>query len=302
MELYQLRTFAAVAELGSLVQACERLHLSQSAASAQVRALEEMFGVALFERRPNGLVLTRAGSALLSEAQRMLALAAEIAAHAGRLRGQVQGRIRFGSIFDPALTKLGELMSRLIKRNPLIDLEMHHSNSRSVIAGLSAGTLDAGMTLGSNAVAGLDAIVLAKLRYRVVAPISWASRLHRGGWPAMENLPWVSSRKDGPHHQMASELFKRYGIAPTKVIEADSDALIATLVEGGVGLGLIREDLAVSAQASGKLTLLKKGHADTLLRFLYRGERRTEPPITALITLVHELWPTEPDPSRRTKR
>lgn len=118
----------------------------------------------------------------------------------------------------------------------------------------------------------------------------------------MANVPWVSSRKDGPHHQMASELFKRYAITPGKVIEADSDALIATLVEAGVGLGLMREDLAIGAQASGKLTLLEKGRAGTLLRFLYRGERHSEPSIQALLAVVRELWPARPEPKRLTAR
>jgi len=52
MELYQLRSFATVAEMGHLTRASERLHVSQPALSAQIRALEEELGVALFERGP----------------------------------------------------------------------------------------------------------------------------------------------------------------------------------------------------------------------------------------------------------
>ena len=55
MELTNLRTFVAVAELEHLTQAAERLHLSQPAASAHIKALEEALGVSLFERRAGGI-------------------------------------------------------------------------------------------------------------------------------------------------------------------------------------------------------------------------------------------------------
>ena len=57
-----LRVFSAVARSGSTVRAAEGVGLTQSAVSKQVRLLEEALGCTLFERAPNGLVLTEAGS------------------------------------------------------------------------------------------------------------------------------------------------------------------------------------------------------------------------------------------------
>ena len=72
MELYQLRTFLTVAELGNLTQAAVVLHLSQPAVTAQIKALEEELGLPLFERVDGGVTLTRAGSHLLDEARELL--------------------------------------------------------------------------------------------------------------------------------------------------------------------------------------------------------------------------------------
>ena len=74
MELYQLRGFAAVAESGHLTRAAERLHLSQPALSAQIKALEDELGVHLFERGPSGMALTAAGKRLPAKQRRRDAL------------------------------------------------------------------------------------------------------------------------------------------------------------------------------------------------------------------------------------
>ena len=75
MELYQLRSFLAVAELGHLTRAAERLHVSQPALSAQIKALEDELSVVLFERGAAGMTLTAAGRQLLPEAERVVAAA-----------------------------------------------------------------------------------------------------------------------------------------------------------------------------------------------------------------------------------
>lgn len=294
MELYQLRTFAAVAEAGSLTRAAKKLHLSQPAASAQIKALEEELGVPLFERRPAGLVLTRTGSALLPEAQRILALTGEFATHARRLRGLVSGKIRFGAIFDPALVRLGELMSRMIECHPMLEIEIHHRNSLSVIDGVRQGELDAGMALGKHEIPGIGAVPLKRIDYRIVAPTAWGAKLRRAPWREIAALPWISTPKHGSHFQMASEIFRRHGFEPVNVIEADSELVIASLVAAGVGLGLMREDLALEAHAQRKIVALDAGRAQTLLRLVFPSRREDDPMVKAILDVVRQLWPRAP--------
>lgn len=291
MEIYQLRTFTAVAEFGSLARATERLHISLPAASGHIKALEEEFGVALFERRPNGLVLTRTGLALLPQAQLLLATARDLSERAKELRGQVGGHLRFGAVFDPDLLRLGELMSRLVARHPMLGIEIHHTNSRSIAAGISKGDLDIGLALGEGEIQGINTLVLQRLRYRIVAPVEWADRVRPRDWNTVAKLPWISTPKDGSHYRMAESIFRRYRFTPAKVIEADSESIISSLVFGGVGLGLMREDLAYQACTDSRAVVLEDGEAFTNLRLLYPTTREADPSIKAVREIIQQLWP-----------
>ncbi|WP_049714843.1 LysR family transcriptional regulator [Streptomyces caatingaensis] len=75
MELRQLTYFCAVADEANLTRAAERLRLSSPSLSQQIKALEREAGAALFRRTPAGMVLTRAGEALLPEARAVLGAA-----------------------------------------------------------------------------------------------------------------------------------------------------------------------------------------------------------------------------------
>ena len=127
MELYQLRGFAAVAETGHLTRAAERLHLSQPALSAQIKALEDELGVPLFERLPSGMELTPAGRSLLPEAQKVVAAAQE---HFGKVadarkllqtRAVAQRRDAADDAGDPEFLRLENLDTDL---RPPADFEI----------------------------------------------------------------------------------------------------------------------------------------------------------------------------------
>lgn len=244
----------------------------------------------LFAREVKGLTLTVTGATLLVLAQRMLALATELHSEAQRLRGKLQGQLRFGAFFDATLIRLGDLMRTMVARYPLLDIEVRHMNSRSVIAGVRAGTLDAGMALCAQPPEGLKALPLERLRYRIVAPASWREKVAGAEWKTVASWPWISTPADGSHYRMATRIFERYGFKPAKVIEADSEAMITSLVFAGVGLGLMREDLATQASEAGKVVMVPEGEAEVELTLLHALGREGDAIIEALVGAVRGLW------------
>jgi DNA-binding transcriptional LysR family regulator len=294
MQLYQLRTFATVAELGSLTQAAERLHLSQPAASAQIKLLEQEFEFPLFERKPSGLTLTRAGAELLPDVQKLLASSDQVATHAKRLKGQVTGNIKFATLAtlsDTSLLRLGEMLQQIVTRHSQLVIEVQHRNSRSIVAGVASGELDAGMALGREDIPNVSRIILKELRYRIVAPAKWGWDIRKASWKVLASKPWISTPKGGSHHQMAVQLFKRLGGEPETVIEADSEPVITGLVRAGLGLGLMREDLALAADyPESGIVVVNKGRPSTFLQVLHRTGRENDPAICAILAVLRGLW------------
>ena len=177
MELYQLRGLAAVAELGHLTRAAERLHVSQPALSAQIKALEDELDVVLFERGAGGMALTAAGRELLPEALRVIAAAQTLRAHALCLHGKLSGRVRMGSVADPALTRIADVLREAVDRFPLLEIDVHQEISGAAFGKVRDGELDASFYFGNAVHPAVAAMPLRELAFCIVTPATWAKRL-----------------------------------------------------------------------------------------------------------------------------
>jgi DNA-binding transcriptional LysR family regulator len=289
MDLNQLRMFAAVAELGSLTQAAEHLHLSQPAASAQIKSLEEEFQVTLFERRSTGLTLTRSGMSLLPMVQNLLARASDVLTTVKRLRGRVCGPIKLASVaaaLDKSFLPLGEMLQFIRNNHPDLNIEVYQRSSRDVWIGVEDGTFDAGLAFGRGDARNLCSNTLQEVPYRIVAPIAWDASVCEAPWKELASLPWVTCAMGGRHHDMAMQLFKKFDRQPDKIIHGDSEQVIIGLVTGGMGLGLMREALAMDEQANGRIRVINKGRPSTRLQIIYSKSRANDPAIRAILDVV----------------
>jgi DNA-binding transcriptional LysR family regulator len=106
MELRQLEYFVAVAEEHSFTRAAERVNISQSGVSAQLRQLEREHGAGLVDRSTRIAKLTAAGRVALEPARRALAAAAEVHRAADEISGLMRGRVTVGMDTGCTLTPL----------------------------------------------------------------------------------------------------------------------------------------------------------------------------------------------------
>lgn len=293
MELYQLRTFTTVAELGHLTRAAERLHVSQPAVSAQLKSLEDELCLALFERTSGGMVLTKAGRALRAHAERVLAAAQELRNTAGSFAGATAGRLRVGSVSDPDFIRVGDVLALAVERYPLLEVEVRHEMSGAALAAVEAGDLDASFYFGDLRLPAVAGVPLTETVYRVAAPSAWKAKVAGAAWSELAAMPWVLTPPASTHNHLVTELFLQHGVTPTRVVEADAQAILENLVVSGVGLSLVLEERARVREAAGELYVLNHTRLKTTLWFIYRSEREHEPAISALIDVVQHVWPSK---------
>ncbi|MBN2739496.1 MAG: LysR family transcriptional regulator [Rhodobacteraceae bacterium] len=139
MDWDKLRIFHAVADAGSLTHAGDALHLSQSAVSRQIRALEDVLGTTLFHRHARGLILTEQGELLFDATSSM---AKKLESASARIRDseeEVLGELRvttptgFGTLWlAPRLIKLydkyPDLKINLMLEERVLDLPMREAD------------------------------------------------------------------------------------------------------------------------------------------------------------------------------
>ena len=139
MDWDKLRIFHAVADAGSLTHAGDALHLSQSAVSRQVRALEESLNTTLFHRHARGLILTEQGELLFdatrSMSKRLDAAAARIRDSEEEVFGQLRVTTTFGFGALWLAPRLGQLYAEypglkidLMLEQRLLDLPMREAD------------------------------------------------------------------------------------------------------------------------------------------------------------------------------
>jgi len=135
-----LRSFVAIVDTGSMLQAADRVFVTQSALSLQIRKLEELLQQSLFVRDGRRLSLTPAGTLMLDYARRVLALHDEAVSAVGS--GQFTGPIRIGMVQDFAEALLSGVLARFAELHPDSQLFARVAGTNELLGLLGRDELD----------------------------------------------------------------------------------------------------------------------------------------------------------------
>ena len=138
----QLLLLIALDDYRNIHRAAEELHMTQPAASKQIKDLEEMLEVRLFERLPRGMEPTIYGETMIRHAR--MALTSLALAHDDlvALKAGLSGQVEVGVIMSPAMALLPRAIARIKEQAPLLRIGVHLEPSNVLLDKLQRGTLD----------------------------------------------------------------------------------------------------------------------------------------------------------------
>lgn len=138
----QLLLLIALDDYRNIHRAAEELHMTQPAASKQIKDLEEMLDVRLFERLPRGMEPTIYGETMIRHAR--MALTSLALAHDDivALKAGLAGQVEVGVIMTPAMALLPRAIARIKEQAPLLRIGVQLESSNVLLDKLKHGTLD----------------------------------------------------------------------------------------------------------------------------------------------------------------
>jgi molybdate transport repressor ModE-like protein len=142
LDVRRIRVLQEVVTRGSFSAAAESLHLSQSAVSQQVAALERETGVPLLERTTNGPKLTGAGEALMEHGDAVICRLEEAERELSQIAGLEGGRLRVASFPTASATLMTRALALFRQRFPKVELEFTEAEPEDSFPGLKRGDFD----------------------------------------------------------------------------------------------------------------------------------------------------------------
>lgn len=290
MDILKLRSFVMVARLGHLTRAAERLALTQPAVTAHIKAIEQEIGIALFDRSPGRITLTRSGEVLLGEAEHVLSVFEGFARKAKQIKGEVTGSMLIATVDDADFIKLGALLYGLRAALPLLQIKTRLVFADDVVNGVKNGDFDAGFYIGAIDYPDFAVLPLRTIAYCTVGPADYNKQLAQSGWRAVAELPWIAAPERSHVSRLLRQLFAQQGVLPNEAVECDQLPSMLDLVRSGLGMGLVREDLALVAAERGEVAIWPHGRIESTLSFIYRVAEEHDPAIVGMLSVLRDHW------------
>jgi DNA-binding transcriptional LysR family regulator len=145
MEIRQLKLFCRIVERRSFSLAAEDMHITQPAASLQIRSLERELKTRLLDRSTRDIIATDSGEILYRRARSMLELNERARTEIGNLGELIGGKISVGSSTGPGEHILPELMARFKEHNPAVHISLWVAGTKEVIERVIAREFEVGV-------------------------------------------------------------------------------------------------------------------------------------------------------------
>ena len=291
MDLRYVRTFVAVADLGTVSKAAVRLHVAQPALSRQIGNLEQELGLKLFDRVGRRLLLTSEGEQLLGDCRGLLTYASALGERAQLIRRGDSGVLRVAASPQHIESVFSQFLPRYARRYPNVQVKLIEAPGIEVLAMLERGEIHLGQNL---------AHVLKpddrRFASQPLEPVELLAACHpplalgKGGTIEIKRLaPYPLLLLDSAFviRRTFDAACRLAGLKPNVLFESRVPQTLLALAEAGHGVAIIPTALRTHR------------HNLRIVRVTYRGKPLREPltilwdkrrPLPPYATVFCEMW------------
>ncbi len=252
MELRQLEYLVAVAEEANFTRAAQRVHISQSGISAQVRELERDLGAPLIDRSARAARLTDAGAAALPHARAALAAAAALRQAVSEVSGLIRGRLVVGMVTACTVPGLFESLALFHGAHPGVAVTLAEDESAALVERVRSGTADLAL-IGAAGAPPPDLESLTVVSERLAAAAAPGHPLLAGRAAVtladLAGHPVVCLPEGTGIRATLDAACAAAGVRLDVTLEASAPGTVADLAARGLGVAVLSESMAAAHSA-----------------------------------------------------
>jgi DNA-binding transcriptional LysR family regulator len=257
MELRQLRTFVAVAELRHFARAASLCNLSQPAVSHQIALLEQELDAKLLNRAARRVSLTVAGEVFLEEARRILGAVDRAHERMHEVARGAVGRIRLGATPTPGLYLLPPLLAKYRGEHESYDLRLEIGSVHEIAERVARNDLDMAIVAGPLPSGELQARGLTHDELVIIAPPNSPLARARGLKPnQLDTESWIVREDGSDTRRQLAAWWHRHRLAPARTMAFDNPDAVKRAVMAGLGIALVSRLTVADELTSSRLALV----------------------------------------------
>lgn len=287
--LSELKTFIAVCRYGTFAATGERIGLTQSAVSSQIKRLEQSLGFALFDRTGRSATLNAAGQATLARAEQIQALYAQLADLP--VETGASGLLRIGAIASAQPTLLARAIGALRAAHPQLRVHVTPGISMGLMDELDAGKIDAALIIRPpfGMLPELTWQPLVQEPFVLLVPATLKGR----DWRALvQAQPFLRYERTSFGGRMVERFVRREGLAVQDAVEVDEISALIHLVALGVGVALVPlVEAHLPLPAGVRVLALGKHSFHREIGLLQRRPRASTPAVALLAQCLRAAVP-----------
>lgn len=303
MELRQLRTFVAVAELRHFARAASLCNLSQPAVSHQIALLEAEVGAKLLNRARR-VSLTVAGDVFLEEARRILGAVDRSHERMQEVARGAVGRIRLGATATPGLYLLPALLARYRSEHESYDLRFEIGSIHAIAERVARNDLDMGIVGGALPTGELQARALSRDEFVMITPADSPLARARVVKPSQLGAEtWLLREEGSDTRRQLAAWWHRQRLAPTRTMTFDNPDAVKRAVMAGLGIAMVSRFTVEEDFASRRLAPVHIKTALPTREFFVvdHPHKHHGAACRAMLQLLERTFPMQPAPSRPRK-